>query len=108
MKTTKEDRINAAIKIQENLEEINKNDQSIEWNPDKGFQCEWDDGKKKKIIFVPAKDFSGIAVYFYTENLATARIGLTIPAAINLSSGIKKMLTSDERFIENIKGDESK
>jgi len=96
-------RAEIAAKVQENLEKINENEKPIKNNPDKGFQVEWNDGHDRKIVFVPAEDFSGLCVYFYGDGLNTARIGLSSRAAVLLSDGIMKMLRENKEFLEKLK-----
>ena len=95
-------RAKIAAKVQENLEKINENEPPVKWNIDKGFQTEWNDGHDRKIVFIPAEDFSGISAYFYGDGLNTARIGLSTRAAITLSDGIMKMLRENKEFLEKL------
>jgi hypothetical protein len=92
-----------AIKVQENLEKINENEKSIKWNTEKGFQNEWNDGHDRKIVFIPTEDFSGIGVYFYGDELNTARVGLSTRAALILSDGILKMFRENPEFLDKLK-----
>lgn len=103
----KDDRIKRAIEIQENLEKLNENEKPIKNNPEKGFQCEWNDGHERKIVFVPAEDFSGISAYFYGDGLNTARIGLSNRAALLLSDGIMKMFRDNKEFLEKMKEEQN-
>lgn len=95
-------RAEIAAKVQENLEKINENEPPVKWNIDKGFQAEWNDGHDRKIVFIPAEDFSGISAHFYGDGLNTARIGLSTRAAILLSDGIMKMLRENKEFLEKL------
>ena len=97
-----EERKNRAIQIQENLEKLNANVNAVKNNPDKGFQVEWNDGHDRKIVFVPAEDFTGLSVYFYGDELNTARIGLSAKAAYLLADGIMKMLRDNKEFLDNL------
>ncbi len=99
-----EERKNRAIQIQENLEKLNANVNAVKNNPDKGFQVEWNDGHDRKIVFVPAEDFTGLSVYFYGDGLNTARAGLSAKAAYLLSDGIMKMLRDNKEFLDNLNG----
>jgi hypothetical protein len=91
-----------AAKVQENLEAVNVDAPDVEWDIDSGFQAEWNDGKPRKIVFVPSKDRTGIAVYVYTDGLNTARMGLSTRAAIMLSDGIMKMLREHPAFLDKL------
>jgi hypothetical protein len=69
----------------------------------KGLRCEWNDGKARKIDFIPAEDFCGMSVYVYTDDLCTAKMGLSIKAAISLSEGIMKMIRDNKEFLVKLK-----
>ena len=88
----KKSRAEIAAKVQENLEKINENEPPVKCNID----------KDRKIVFIPAEDFSGISAYFYGDGLNTARIGLSTRAAILLSDGIIKMLRENKEFLEEL------
>jgi hypothetical protein len=91
-----------ACKVQDNLEKVNSEEPRVEWDADNGIQTEWNDGKDRKIVFIPSKDRTGIAVYIYTDGLNTARVGLSTKAAITLSDGIMKLLRDNKEFIEKL------
>jgi hypothetical protein len=100
---TNEKLIAEAIKIQENLTKVNEDEEPIKGNPAKGLRCEWNDGKARKIDFIPADNFSGMSVYVYTDDLCTAKMGLSTKAAITLSEGIMKMLRDNKEFLAKLK-----
>lgn len=87
-----------AIEVQKNLEEaaLGKSDH----DPSRGFAVKWLDGKTKQIDFIPDIDNRGMSVYFYVEGKRTAQVGLSIPAAVYLADGIRKMLVQNPEMIE--------
>ena len=93
------------LQIQENLEKVNEGSAPIEYSLDKAQQCGWccGDGKDHKIVLIPTKDYSGIGVYFYTDNLNTARIGLSTEATIHLMNGIQEVVINDKEFLKALK-----
>lgn len=93
------------LKIHENLEKVNEGMPIKEYNLDKAQQCGWccGDGMDHKLVIVPAKDYTGVCIYFYTNDLNTARIGLSTEAVIHLMEGIQKVVIDDKEFLKVLK-----
>ena len=93
------------LQIQENLETVHMGECSTESNLDKAMQCEWkgEDGKSHSIVFIPAKDYSGVRIQFYIDNLNTAGIGLSTEATIHLMECIQKVVIDDRGFLNYLK-----
>jgi hypothetical protein len=93
------------LQIRENLEKVNEGIPPMEYNFDKTQSCSWvgSDKKHHQIVILPTKDYSGVGVCIYTENLLTARVGLSTEAVVHLIDGLDAVVIKDREFLKALK-----